>query len=421
MVDKRLLFLIFLLIAPTSIVKAQDYTPNTLTVDIFSDGSVNIDYRIEPDPTLARVNVSLFGSDIVDLLAVDQDGIILDWTQNVDGIEVDSIGAEELTLSYSSSSLTNKNGTKWSVSTESPVSPVYFLPKDAVLVGLSSTPVSISIVDNRAAITMPYGPNSISYTLGTTGTKEHAIVLLTQAETQIEEAKLLGLSIDSIEKLLVDATGAFELGSYAQVEQYSRQIIEQVTETIIVANQAISQITLAEDLLEQKADMISSEASSSAQKIIDEAKVEYDLGEYSSSYSFAVEAIQLLQESELEKSNNLWLYGLVLIIVLGIGGYLLYNKQEKDETLPDPDEKTPQVDLEKVFKQKEHLRTDEKAVLRFIQESNGAFITEIRKRFDIPKSTGWRMVKRLEEEGVIDVSRVGRETYLKLRNPEGYW
>ena len=419
MVSRRLFLLIFLLISPVSIAGAQDYTPNTLSINIFSDGSVNIDYRIEPDPTLARVNVSLIGSNIVDLLAVDQDGIILDWDLNADGIEVDSIGAEELSISYSSSSLTSKTGSTWTVSTDSPVSTIYLLPIDAVLVGLSSAPISISIADDRAAITMPEGSNSISYILGTTGTKEHAIVLLSQAESKIEEADQLEIPISSIASLFTEATQAYELGSYAQVEQYSREIIEQVSNIIELEANAITQISIAEDLLEQKSDSISSETSNSARVKLDEAKLEYDSGEYASAHTLALEAYQLIQEAEPRKPQNYWFYGIVALSIIGVGGVLLFQRQKNSEKSQVTDEKTPQVDLDKVFKQKDHLRTDEKAVLRYIEESNGAFITEIRERFDIPKSTAWRMIKRLEEYGVVAVSQVGRETYLQLRTPEG--
>jgi len=76
----------------------------------------------------------------------------------------------------------------------------------------------------------------------------------------------------------------------------------------------------------------------------------------------------------------------------------VYSRWGKIKT---SDENTPQVDLDMVFKNKGHLRTDEKVVLRFIQETGGAFMTEIRERFDIPKSTAWRMMNRLQEEGII--------------------
>ena len=57
---------------------AQDYTPSTLILDVFSDRSVNVEYVIEPDPILARVNVTLIGETVEDVLVMDPDGIILD-------------------------------------------------------------------------------------------------------------------------------------------------------------------------------------------------------------------------------------------------------------------------------------------------------------------------------------------------------
>ena len=357
MIKGRLFLLVFLILSPVITIRAQDYTSNNLTIDIFPDGSVNIDYRIEPDPTLARVNVSLIGNNYGDLLATDQDGIILDWDLIGEGIEVDSIGAEELTISYSSSSLTNKNGSTWTISIDSPAPTLYIIPSYAVLTGLDPTPSSIVFIDLRAAITMPQGSNTISYVLGTTGTKERAIVLLSQASRKIDEATQIGLEISSENNLFTQSTQAYETGSYSQSEQLSQQIIDQISISMILA-------------------------------------------------------------SESKNDNYTYLYALGSLIIIGVGGVLLYLRQKKDDKSPINDE-APHVDLDKVFKQKDHLRTDQKAVLRFIEESNGAFITDVRERFDIPKSSAWRMVKRLEEEGVVIVSKVGRETYLQLREPEG--
>ena len=80
---------------------SQDYTAIILTVEVFQDGSTSVEYTVEPDPTLATVNVTLFGEDYVDLLAIDQDGIILDWSIFPGGLEVDSLGSDEITVSYS--------------------------------------------------------------------------------------------------------------------------------------------------------------------------------------------------------------------------------------------------------------------------------------------------------------------------------
>jgi uncharacterized membrane protein len=105
----------------------------------------------------------------------------------------------------------------------------------------------------------------------------------------------------------------------------------------------------------------------------------------------------------------------MILGAVGISGFIIYYRQNNIKI---PKGEAPKVDLGKVFKHKDHLRIDEKMVLRFIQESGGAFITEVRERFDIPKSSAWRMVKRLKEEDLVAVSTVGRETYLQLINPE---
>ena len=87
-------------------VSGQQYSPSTLALYVFSDGSVNVEYVIEPDPTLARVNVSLLGDSYEDLLVVGPDGVILDWDPVLGGVEVDALGADEITISYSTNSLT---------------------------------------------------------------------------------------------------------------------------------------------------------------------------------------------------------------------------------------------------------------------------------------------------------------------------
>jgi uncharacterized membrane protein len=402
----------------------RDYVPNSLTMDIFPDGSVNIEYRIEPDPILARINVSLPGKYYSDLIAVDEDGIILDWDPVDGGIEVDSIGAEELSISYSSVSLTNKTGSTWSVSIDSEASTNYLLPLNAVLVGLSSTPSSILIIDNRASITMPPGTSRISYSLGATGTREHSIVLLYQAETKIYEANQFQIETTSHEETLLQATQAYEAGSYIQSERYSQQIIDQVSEIIVHATRANDQIISAQDLLAEKTSSLNSETIDSATAKLDEALTEYNIGQYLSAYTLATETIQILAEAKPEAAQNMLPYSFGFLAIIGISGYVIYSHKNNSKVVREEgpqaqvsSEDIPKVDLDKVFKDKDHLRTDEKAVLRFIEESGGAFITEVRDRFDIPKSSAWRMVKRLKEEGLVTVSMVGRETHLQLRDP----
>jgi uncharacterized membrane protein len=343
----------------------------------------------------------------------------MDWDQKTDGIEVDSIGAKELTISYSSTFLTNKTGSKWTVSIESPVYTTFILPLDAVLVKLSSTPSAISITDNRAAITMPQDLSSISYMLGTTGTKEHSMVLLSQTETKIYEATRSGIIVNQAETLFIQATQAHKTGSYILAEQLSQQIIQEISDIVELASQAEAQITLTEELFDTKTGSINQETIDSVNTILENAKLDYDEGKYTSANTKAFEAYTLLQSAQpiSKGSQNYLIIGPGLALVAGIGIFYMKNMGKTSENPLDFDEKT-EANLDQILEEKKHLRTSDKEVLRFIDETDGAFMTEIRERFDMPKSSAWRMAKRLEEEGVIMTTQVGRETYLQLRDPE---
>ena len=400
-------------------VSGQDYSPVTMILDVFSDGSVNVEYVVEPEPTLARVNVTLPGEPYLDILVVDPDGIILDWDPIDGGVEVDSFGANEITISYSTQSLTNKTGSIWAVSVSSQINAIITLPRDAVLVGLSPTPSGIAIVDGKASITMPPGASSVSYMLGTTGTREHALVLLNNAEETVNEVRLNGVVVDAAEEILGRARDAYTDGLYSQSEQLSLQAVEAARQTEAAADEAVNAIEEAEDLIEAKAGQVNAEALTQANQLLDEAIDAYEGGEYEGSLAKAEQAYEAALNAEPETGGNQTLIILgVAVMVLLVAGYMYLSSRKRG--LPaKPEAQAPIVDLDAVFRDHPHLRTDDKAVLRYVQESGGAFITEVRERFDIPKSSAWRMIKRLEEEGHLEVSTVGRETYIQLKDQGG--
>jgi len=416
--------IVIILLAATALtsmtVYGLDYTTATLTLDIFPDGSAAVEYRIEPDPSLASVNVTLLGQDYVDLLATDQDGIILDWSPIPGGVEVDSLGSDKITISYSTQSLTNKTGSMWSLTLDAPVNPIVTLPAGAVLVGLSPPPIDISIIENRAIMTMPAGVSRVSYLIGTTGTREHALVLLSGAEKAVNAAKLLGLVVDDAEAALAQARSAYDAGLYSQSEQISTQASRLAQETVAAADEAEAAIQDANTLLQSKQGKIRQETLEAASSLIDAAEDSYAAGDYSSALSDAEQAHKVLTEAEpIQSGLQMLLMAGAALVVLVAAGYAYIRRRGKTELPAKPEESPVNVNLDAVFRERPHLRTDDKAVLLFIQGKGGAFITEVRDHFNIPKSSAWRMARRLEDEGLLSVSTVGRETYLQLREPEG--
>lgn len=398
----------------------QDYAPSILTVEVFQDGSASVEYTVEPDPTLASVNVTLFGEDYADLLVTDRSSVMLDWSVIQGGVEVDSLGSDEIIIAYSTQSLTNKTGSTWSIMLDAPVNPIVTIPAGSVLVGLSPPPIDIYVIDNRAVITMPAGVSRVSYLIGTTGTREHALVLLSGAEKAVNSAKLLGLVVDDAEAALAQARSAYDAGLYSQSEQFSTQASRLAQETAAAAGEAETAIQDAKTLLQSKQGVISQESLDAASSLIDSAEDMYTAGDYPSALGDAEQAYTLLSEAEPTQSSNqtLLIAGAALAALLA-AGYAYLRRGGKPEAPARPDEPPVSVDLDAVFRDRPHLRTDDKAVLRFIQGKGGAFITEVRDHFNIPKSSAWRMARRLEEEGLLTVSSVGRETYLQLRDPEG--
>jgi hypothetical protein len=69
-----------------------------------------------------------------------------------------------------------------------------------------------------------------------------------------------------------------------------------------------------------------------------------------------------------------------------------------------------------IFVERPHLRPEDQEVLKFLAEKEGAaFESEIRSKFQIPKTTVWRLVKRLEREELVEIRKAGGQNLIKLR------
>lgn len=74
-------------------------------------------------------------------------------------------------------------------------------------------------------------------------------------------------------------------------------------------------------------------------------------------------------------------------------------------------------DIEKIFKAHPQLRQEEKDVILFLAENRGiAFEAEIRERFpDFPRTSLWRLVRRLEKLEIISIKKIGLENRVELK------
>jgi uncharacterized membrane protein len=75
----------------------------------------------------------------------------------------------------------------------------------------------------------------------------------------------------------------------------------------------------------------------------------------------------------------------------------------------------PNVD--KILKANPQLKKEDKDVIFFLAEKEGkAFEAEIRERFpDMPRTSLWRLVRRLERLEIVEIKRIGLENQVQLK------
>ena len=76
-----------------------------------------------------------------------------------------------------------------------------------------------------------------------------------------------------------------------------------------------------------------------------------------------------------------------------------------------------QPSVARILKDNPQLMDEDKEVLAFLVEKNGkAFEAEIRERFpDMPRTSLWRLVRRLERLEIVEIKKIGLENQVQLK------
>jgi uncharacterized membrane protein len=73
--------------------------------------------------------------------------------------------------------------------------------------------------------------------------------------------------------------------------------------------------------------------------------------------------------------------------------------------------------VEKILKAHPELKKEDKEVIEYLAEKDGkAFEAEIRERFpDMPRTSLWRLIRRLERLEIVEIKKIGLENQVALR------
>jgi len=96
--------------------------------------------------------------------------------------------------------------------------------------------------------------------------------------------------------------------------------------------------------------------------------------------------------------------GIVILVVAVFAVLFMFKRKRKPN-------------IKKALNANPQLMKEDKAVLEFLAEKDGkAFEAEIRQRFpDMPRTSLWRLIKRLEKLEIVEVKKIGLENQVILK------
>jgi len=81
-----------------------------LVINISTKGDAKVIHILNAKSTISTVEVQLLSNKISEIVAIDDDGIILDTTQQGDSIRIDTLGVTFVKLSYNADIVTSDAG-----------------------------------------------------------------------------------------------------------------------------------------------------------------------------------------------------------------------------------------------------------------------------------------------------------------------
>ncbi len=420
---RTLIFLVFMSLSLSTLPLSwaqEEYTPVELTFTLYSDGTARAEYRVESDALQARVEVELFGPPYNNLVIRDDEGNPLVYSTDEANVTVDSLGALELTFTYLTVSLTTKEGIVWTFNVSTPVSTRIALPEGAAIFDMSDVPTDIGVDGGRQYIVLEPGDLSVYYMIGLPDVESDAQEALTEAGSYLDELESTGYVLTEARSILSQAQGLYESDQYVESKNRAELAVTTADETVEDAVNAYEDIGRASEAVSQASSDGRTDGLDDAQSSLEAASTHYSEGNYAEARTFALQAYQQAVTAVAPKSNSLLYAGILLLAGLGGGGYYYVQRIKTEEPLYDVplDSSQPrEVNLDLIFWHNQDLRLEDKEVIRFLAESNGeAFASEIRDRFDIPRSSAWRLIRRLVNDGIVEERKIGNQSLVRVRD-----
>jgi uncharacterized membrane protein len=402
-----LLILVFAQITPAF----AETTPQNVVITVYSDGTTRLDYLFQADITSLQTNVSLLGESYGDLLIINEEGLPLEYVEAGDGLTVYSLGSSLVNLTYVTAELTGKAGAIWSLRVNTSISTEVVLPQGATVVNLNTIPLEIDIQDGKTDLIMPPGPIEVQYTVDIIDSETLAQTAISNAEDAIQEAINNGIVVTEAQTQLAEAKTLFQQGNNLDAEEKATGVLQLVETTVDNATTANAKITAAGAAIQAAHESGRTKGLDEAEKLLADAQSKYQTGDYEQALNLAGQAFDAALNTEKPGNYTGYIAVGVIIVVASAAYYLYKRKPPQEYTREEVD-----IDLDRLFEEHPELRMDDREVLKYIAENEGeAFAYDIRERFDIPRTSAWRMIQRLQRFEVVNERKIGGQSLISIK------
>lgn len=436
------------------------YQVNSVFIGILSNGDSIVQYDLRLKSNTSEITLPLIGGNINEILVRNYLSKYLAYTFNsvTNEIKINSQNESQIRITYQTPDLVNKQEREWSFLIDSAFPFTVKLPNDAVVTNLGEqSPSLIRKLGGQNLLSFDKGRISIDYVIGFAGTREQATISINSAELDLAKAESehLGINLGSVKDILLNAKTALNQSNFIDAERLATNasdLSSTITESFEVSKEMMSNATRK---IEEFQDM--NVDTSQASEFVSKSNIEFSQGNYPKAIEYATLALNSLdvprQEQPFLYSSTAYL--LLIPLAVSVGFFILrkykrksnpqmqdtvnkndpYNSdnqtniykensfieqqspgEEQTNTEVTPEKSNLQNFVSDAIRQKGNLKPEEKDILLYISEKEGAaFEGEIRNKFILPKTSLWRLIKRLERENLIEVTKIGGQNLIKLK------
>ena len=447
-----------------NIVHSQvQYQVNSIFIGILSNGDSIVQYDLRLKTNASEITLPLMGGNINEILVRNylSKYLVYSFNSSTNEIKINTQNESQVRVTYQTPDLVNKQEREWSFLIDSAFPFTVKLPNDAVVTNLGEqSPSLIRKLGGQNLLSFDKGKISIDYVIGFAGTREQAIISINSAELDLTKtaSEHNGINLDEVKRIIQAAKIALNQSNFIDAERLANNasnISAVITESFETSKDMISNATAKiENVQDTNID------TAQASELISKSNIEFSQGNYPKALEYASLAINSLDNTKQEiLSLNASTFAFILLIPIAasVGIYMFKRYRRKNNSQlqssatineaqlnsdlsPDTfrennfieqesstkehrnNDNSIQSDLHKliadIITQKRNLKPEEKEILFYLSDNEGAaFEGEIRNRFILPKTSLWRLIKRLEREDMIEVTKIGGQNLIKLKFP----